>query len=206
MNMKKISLLFFIGINLFVNAQTVSHPEELVNPLMGTDSKYAFSNGNTYPAITMPWGMNCWTPQTGTNGYGWQYTYTADKIRGFKQTHQPSPWMGDYGQFSIMPMTGKMNVNEEKRASWFSHKAEIANPYYYNVYLADYDVLTEITPTERASIFQFTFPKSDSAYILIDAFDRGSYVKIIPEEKKIIGYTTRNRGGVPANFKNYFRS
>ena len=202
--MKKLSLLFFIGINLFVNAQTVSHPEELVNPLMGTDSKYAFSNGNTYPAITMPWGMNCWTPQTGTNGYGWQYTYTADKIRGFKQTHQPSPWMGDYGQFSIMPMTGKMNVNEEKRASWFSHKAEIANPYYYNVYLADYDVLTEITPTERASIFQFTFPKSDSAFILIDAFDRGSYVKIIPEEKKIIGYTTRNRGGVPANFKNYF--
>ncbi|MCX6299688.1 MAG: GH92 family glycosyl hydrolase, partial [Bacteroidetes bacterium] len=202
--MKKLSLLFLIGINLFVNAQTVSHPEELVNPLMGTDSKYAFSNGNTYPAITMPWGMNCWTPQTGTNGYGWQYTYTADKIRGFKQTHQPSPWMGDYGQFSIMPMTGKMNVNEEKRASWFSHKAEIANPYYYNVYLADYDVLTEITPTERASIFQFTFPKSDSAFILIDAFDRGSYVKIIPEEKKIIGYTTRNRGGVPANFKNYF--
>jgi predicted alpha-1,2-mannosidase len=204
MNMKKLSLLFFIGINLFVNAQTVLHPEELVNPLMGTDSKYSFSNGNTYPAITMPWGMNCWTPQTGTNGYGWQYTYTADKIRGFKQTHQPSPWMGDYGQFSIMPMTGKMNVNEEKRASWFSHKAEIANPYYYNVYLADYDVLTEITPTERASIFQFTFPKSDSAYILIDAFDRGSFVKIIPEEKKIIGYTTRNRGGVPANFKNYF--
>lgn len=202
--MKKLSLLFFIGINLFVNAQTVLHPEELVNPLMGTDSKYSFSNGNTYPAITMPWGMNCWTPQTGTNGYGWQYTYTADKIRGFKQTHQPSPWMGDYGQFSIMPMTGKMNVNEEKRASWFSHKAEIANPYYYNVYLADYDVLTEITPTERASIFQFTFPKSDSAYILIDAFDRGSFVKIIPEEKKIIGYTTRNRGGVPANFKNYF--
>jgi predicted alpha-1,2-mannosidase len=201
---KKIALFVFLSIYLSGSAQSSFQPEEIVNTLMGTDSKYTFSNGNTYPAIAMPWGMNCWTPQTGTNGYGWQYTYTADKIRGFKQTHQPSPWMGDYGQFSIMPMTGKLVVNEEKRASWFSHKAEIANPYYYNVYLADYDILTEIAPTERSAIFQLTFPKSDSSYILIDAFDRGSYIKIIPEENKIIGYTTRNRGGVPANFKNYF--
>ena len=201
---KKIASLIACFIYLAVSAQSVFQPEDLVNPLMGTDSKYAFSNGNTYPAITLPWGMNCWTPQTGTNGYGWQYTYTADKIHGFKQTHQPSPWMGDYGQFSIMPMTGKLVVNEEKRASWFSHKAEIAKPWYYNVYLADYDVLTEITPTERSAIFQITFPKSDSSFILVDAFDRGSYIKIIPEENRILGYTTRNRGGVPANFKNYF--
>lgn len=201
---KNICFLICLSFSLYASAQSTFQPEEMVNPLMGTDSKYSFSNGNTYPAITLPWGMNCWSPQTGVNGYGWQYVYTADKIRGFKQTHQPSPWMGDYGQFSIMPMTGHMVINEEKRASWFTHKAEIAKPYYYNVYLSDYDVLTEITPTERAALFQFTFPKSDSSFILIDAFDRGSYIKIIPEENKIIGYTTRNRGGVPANFKNYF--
>jgi predicted alpha-1,2-mannosidase len=197
-------LLLLVSTQILSFAQTKFEPEEWVNPLMGTDSKNSFSNGNTYPAITLPWGMNCWTPQTGPDGNGWQYTYSADKIRGFKQTHQPSPWMGDYGQFSILPMTGKLQVNEEKRASWYSHRAEIAKPYYYNVYLADYDVVTEITPTERAAIFQMTFPKSDSAYLLVDAFDRGSYIKIIPEENKIIGYTTRNRGGVPANFKNYF--
>ncbi len=81
---------------------------------------------------------------------------------------------------------------------------ELHPPYYYSVYLADYDVLTEIAPTERAAYFQFTFPKSDSSYILVDAYDRGSYVKIIPEENKIVGYSTRNRGGVPANFRNYF--
>ncbi len=196
--------MIFFAAQICVFGQAKFEPEEWVNPLMGTDSKQSFSNGNTYPAITLPWGMNCWTPQTGPDGNGWQYTYAADKIRGFKQTHQPSPWMGDYGQFSIMPMTGKLRVNEEKRASWFSHKAEIAKPYYYNVYLADYQVLTEITPTERAAIFQMTFPQTDSAYLLVDAFDRGSYIKIIPEENKIIGYTTRNRGGVPANFKNYF--
>ncbi|MBT1709027.1 GH92 family glycosyl hydrolase [Fulvivirgaceae bacterium PWU5] len=182
----------------------IADPEEWANPLIGTDSDHALSNGNTYPAIALPWGMNFWMPQTGKMGDGWAYTYDAIKIRGFKQTHQPSPWMNDYGQFSIMPITGKRELNEEKRASWFSHKAEVAKPYYYSVYLADYDVTTELAPTERASIFRFTFPESDQAYIILDAFDKGSYVKIIPNEQKIVGYTTRNSGGVPDNFKNYF--
>ncbi len=177
---------------------------QYVNPLMGTQSSFELSTGNTYPAIARPWGMNFWTPQTGKMGDGWQYTYTANKIRGFKQTHQPSPWINDYGQFSIMPVTGKLEFDEEKRATWFSHKGEIATPSYYKVYLAEHDVVTEMTPTERAVLFRFTFPENEHSYIVVDAFDKGSYVKVIPEENKIIGYTTRNSGGVPENFKNYF--
>ncbi|GHT66876.1 alpha-1 2-mannosidase [Bacteroidia bacterium] len=177
---------------------------DYVSTLVGTQSKHSLSTGNTYPAIAMPWGMNFWTPQTGKMGDGWAYTYDADKIRGFKQTHQPSPWINDYGQFSIMPVTGKPVFNEDERASWFSHKAEIAKPYYYRVYLADHDVVTEIAPTERAAMFRFTFPENKHSFVVIDAFDKGSQVKIIPNENKIIGYTTKNSGGVPENFKNYF--
>lgn len=184
--------------------EQVSSPVDWVNPLMGTDSKVSLSNGNTYPAIGLPWGMNMWTPQTGVNGNGWQYTYAADKIRGFKQTHQPSPWMNDYGQFSVMPVTGKLVFTENDRASWFSHKAEISQPHYYSVYLADHDVTTEITPTERAARMRFTFPKTDSAFVVVDAFDRGSYIRIIPEQNKIIGYSTRYSRGKLPNFKNYF--
>lgn len=179
-------------------------PVDYVNPLVGTLSKVSLSTGNTYPAIALPWGMNFWMPQTGKMGDGWAYVYTADKLRGFKQTHQPSPWINDYGQFAIMPITGKPVFNEDERASWFSHKAEVAKPYYYRVYLADHDVVTELTPTERAVMFRFTYPETDQSYVVVDALDRGSSVKIIPSENKIIGYTTRNSGGVPDNFKNYF--
>jgi predicted alpha-1,2-mannosidase len=179
-------------------------PVDYVSTLVGTQSKHSLSTGNTYPAIALPWGMNFWTPQTGKMGDGWAYTYDADKIRGFKQTHQPSPWINDYGQFALMPVTGKPVFDENERASWFSHKAEIAKPHYYRVYLADHDVVTEITPTERAALFRFTFPESEHAYIVLDAFDKGSYVKIIPAENKIVGYTTKNSGGVPDNFKNWF--
>lgn len=198
--------LVLAGLNL--SAQTVgpiTDPVEWVNPLMGTQSKPELSNGNTYPAIGLPWGMNLWTAQTGKMGNGWAYQYDADKIRGFKQTHQPSPWMNDYGAFAMMPVTGKLKFTEDERASWFSHKAEIAKPYYYSVYLADANVTTEITPTERAAQFRFTFPKTDSAFIVVDALNKGSYIKIIPAERKIIGYTTRYaRGPLPSNFKNYF--
>ena len=204
----KLSFTCMLSLFLLVaTAQEVSrveNPLDYVNTLMGTQSVHLLSNGNTYPAIARPWGMNFWSPQTGKMGDGWMYTYTADKIRGFKQTHQPSPWMNDYGQFSIMPTVGKQTFDQDERASWFSHKAEVAQPHYYSVYLADHDVTTEITPTERAARFRFTFPATDSAFVVIDAFDKGSYVKVIPEENTIIGYTTRNSGGVPDNFKNYF--
>ncbi len=205
--MKLFFSAIFVLIVASVYGQQTKKANDLVdyiNPLMGTDSKVDLSNGNTYPAIALPWGMNTWTPQTGKMGDGWQYTYDADKIRGFKQTHQPSPWMNDYGQFVIMPVTGHMKFDQDERASWFSHKSEIAHPYYYSVYLADADVTTEITPTERAAQFRFTFPKSDSSFIVVDAFNKASYIKILPKEGKIIGYSTKYSRGKMSNFKDYF--
>ena len=198
--------LLFLGSAVLYTLQSsaVKNPVDYASTLVGTQSKFELSTGNTYPATALPWGMNFWTPQTGKMGDGWAYTYNADKIRGFKQTHQPSPWMNDYGQFAIMPVTGGLVFDQDRRASWFSHKAEVAKPYYYKVYLADHDVTTELVPTERAAMFRFTYPETKNAYVIVDAFDKGSYIKVIPEENKIIGYSTKNSGGVPQNFKNYF--
>jgi predicted alpha-1,2-mannosidase len=197
--------LVLAGVLIFENHKVPDKdPADLVNPLMGTDSEYKLSGGNTYPAIALPWGMNFWTPQTRNIDNGWSYTYHDNKIMGIKQTHQPSPWINDYGAFSLMAVTGKIRTGENARASWFSHKAEVAKPYYYSVYLADYDVTAEVTPTERAAMFRFTFPENDSSYILVDGFNMGSMIKIIPAERKVIGYCRNNHGGVPSNFHNYF--
>ena len=205
--MKRKSVLFiFVFFTLIAQAVRVNvqNAVDFVQPLMGSDSDHELSTGNTYPAIAMPWGMNFWVPQTGKMGDGWQYTYAAKKIRGLKQTHQPSPWINDYGQFSLMPIVGKPVFDEEQRASWFSHKAEKATPYYYSVYLADYDVTAELCPTERAALMSFTFPQTDSAHVVVDAFDKGSFIKVFPKERKVVGFSTRNSGGVPENFRNYF--
>ena len=182
----------------------VTDPVEYVSTLTGTLSHHAFSTGNTYPAIAMPWGMNFWTPVTGKMGDGWAYRYDQNIIRGLKQTHQPSPWINDYGQFAIMPVRDASAVDENSRASWFSHKSETARPYYYQVYLADHDINAEITPTERAAAFTFTYPESETSGVIVDAYDKGSWIKVIPGENAVVGYTTKNSGGVPDNFRNWF--
>ncbi|MGE5498896.1 MAG: glycoside hydrolase domain-containing protein, partial [Syntrophothermus sp.] len=200
-------VFFTSALTMLLTARVINAQSDLakyINPLIGTDSEYKLSTGNTYPAIALPWGMNFWTPNTGRMGDGWQYTYDSYKIRGFKQTHQPSPWINDYGAFSIMPVTGSMKYKSDERASWFSHKTETVNPYYYKVYLGDYDVWTEIAPTERAAAFRIKYPSEKASYLVLDAFFMKSYVKIYPKEKKIIGYCRNNSGGVPENFHNYF--
>ena len=205
--MKNLILLFFSAL-AWGCCETPKHeislrPSEYVTTLVGTQSDYSLSTGNTYPAVALPWGMNFWTPQTGKMGDGWAYTYGAHTLRGLKQTHQPSPWINDYGQFSVMPVRGNDKLDEESRQSWFSHQSETAKPYYYSVYLADHDIKAEVAPTERAAIMRFTFPESSESGVVIDAFDRGSAIEMI-DDRTIAGYTTRNSGGVPENFRNYF--
>lgn len=202
--MRKILFLCLVGMASLLNLNAQVQPVDHVEVLMGTMSTYELSSGNTYPAIARPWGMNFWTPQTGKNGDGWQYTYTANKIQGFKQTHQPSPWMNDYGQFAIMPVSGELHVKEAERASWFSHKAEVAKPYYYSVYLADHDTEVELAPTERSVVFDIHYPDYKDNYLVIDAMEAPCKISADESRGVVTGYTTKNSGGVPDNFCNYF--
>ena len=201
-----LSITLAVCITAACNSGTelVDNPEEYVSTLVGSLSHHGFSTGNTYPAIALPWGMNFWTPVTGKMGDGWAYRYDHNWIRGFKQTHQPSPWINDYGQFAVMPVRDGSAVDQNKRASWFSHKSETASPYYYKVYLADHDITAEITPADRAAAMRFTYPAGETSAVVIDAYDGGSYIRILPELQAVVGYTTKNCGGVPENFRNWF--
>ena len=206
--MKK-SLLIILTVSLLSGCdvhktELVENPADYVSTLVGTLSEHSFSTGNTYPATAVPWGMNFWTPVTGKMGDGWAYRYDAHQIRGFEQTHQPSPWINDYGQFAIMPVRDVAAVDQDSRASWFSHKSEIARPYCYQVYLADHDINVEMAPSDRAASFQFTYPLSETSGVIVDAYDKGSYIKVMPELQAVVGYTTKNCGGVPENFRNWF--
>ncbi|HTN35609.1 MAG TPA: GH92 family glycosyl hydrolase, partial [Arachidicoccus sp.] len=173
-----------------------------VNTLQGTNSSPAYSTGNTYPTIALPFAMNFWSPQTGGNGDGWKYRYDADAIRGFGQTHQCSPWMNDYGVFTLMPLTGKLEVNEDKRASKFQHKNEHGGPDYYSVRF-DNGILTEVSPTTRGANFQFSFPTKGDAFLVLDGYTGISDFKIYPKERKITGFV-KNGLFIPGNFRNYF--
>ena len=198
--MKRIFPLLLALLTACSSPSSPEHPSTYVSTLVGTLSDYSFSTGNTYPAIAVPWGMNFWTPVTAQReDDGWAYQYEKKNISGFKQTHQPSPWIGDYGAFSIMPYTGALNGG--KPVSWFSHKSEEARPYYYSVYLADYDVKVEITPTERAAVLRFTYPENSHSGMTVNPLE-GGFVAF--DGNLATGYSVFNRGGVPEGFRNYF--
>ena len=204
-----VSRLLFLSICLpflFASCQQTKKTVEFVdyvNPLMGTESTFAFSHGNTYPAVAVPWGMNFWSPQTGENGSGWMYTYTDSLMRGFRQTHQPSPWINDYGTFSIMPLAGELKVSHKERLVPFSHQQEKSTPYNYSV-IFDNGVQTSLSATSRGAVFEVTFPDKEDQYVVVDAYNgRGSMV-IEPGNKLLKGVSRYNNGGVPDNFANYF--
>lgn len=197
-------LNLIVGTLLWSNLALAQQPDlvKYVNTLQGTNSSFELTRGNTYPTTALPFGMNTWTPQTGKNGDGWKYQYTKKKIRGFQQAHQCSSWTNDYAVFSFMPIIGKLTVNEDERATGFSHTNETARPDYYKVKL-DNGITTEMAPTERGAHLRFSFPKKEASYLVLDGYTKMSMVKIIPEERKIIGYVN-NGHYKTANFRNYF--
>jgi len=173
------------------------------NTLQGTNSEYALSHGNTYATTVLPFGMHTWGAQTGKNGEGWKYLYKDKTIRGFQQAHQCSPWVSDYAVFSLMPVMGKLTVNEDERALPFSHANETGKPNYYKVTF-DNKISAEIAPTERGAHLRFSFPnKNEAAYLVLDGYNKESRVEILPKQRKIIGYVNNGRF-IPKNFMNYF--
>ena len=174
-----------------------------VNTLQGTNSKHELTRGNTYPTTALPFAMHTWTPQTGKNGDGWKYQFFKTTIRGFQQAHQCSSWTTDYCVFSFMPVTGKLVVNEEERATGFKHENEIAKPHYYKVKL-DNGIVAEMSPTERGAHLRFRFPKTGASYLVLDGYTGFSGIKIWPKEQKITGYVSNNKNNKGNLIKSYF--
>ena len=174
---------------------------QYVNTLQGTNSTYELSWGNTYPTTAVPYPMNSWSPQTGKNGDGWKYQYSATTIRGFQPTHQCSPWVGDYGVFSLMPVP-ELVVDESKRATPFSHDKEIAKPHYYKVTLEN-GITTEFSPTTRSAHFRFSFPAKGDAFLVLDGYTKTSQVQIDVANHRITGYV-HNGAFSTKTHKNYF--
>ncbi|MFI2743665.1 GH92 family glycosyl hydrolase [Zhouia sp. PK063] len=194
----------FLPFLLLVNYITAQNKNlvDYVNTLQGTFSTPELSYGNTYPTVAMPFPVHAFSPQTGKNGDGWKYQYQAKTIRGFQQVHQCSPWVNDYAVFSLMPEIGELIVNENDRASSFSHTNEVAKPYYYKVTF-DNGITSEISPVERGGQMRFTFPKGKKAFLVLDGYTKQSSVQIHPKERKITGWV-HNGLLIQENFKCYF--
>jgi predicted alpha-1,2-mannosidase len=177
---------------------------QYVNPLQGTDSYYHYSNGNTLPYVTLPFGMASWSPQTNEEGGGWYFHPSHRHLQGIRLTHQPSPWIGDYGNMVIMPQTGKLCLKTADRASSFKSKDLIIKPDYLAVTLLRDQTTLELTPTLRCAYLRILFSRKDNSRLILSSFDGETSIMFDYINRRVTGYTRANKGGVPNNFAMYF--
>jgi predicted alpha-1,2-mannosidase len=175
---------------------------DLVSPLQGTDSHQNFSQGNCLPIVSRPFGMAHWSLQTDEGR--WLFDRRVPKLQGVRLTHQPSPWMWDYGHFTVMAQTGTRTLGAGQRSSSYRLDKSEVKPYFVKTNLIRYDTILELTPTERCGFFRLTFPTSETGRVILQPFDGDSYVEVRPDENLIVGYTRANSGGVTENFASYF--
>ena len=200
----KTVIAMLLALPAWASAQKQPDLVQYANTLQGTNSNFGLSHGNTFPATAMPYGVHEWTPQTNVNGEGFKYLYAHDKIRGFGQSHQCSPWVSDYAVYTFMPEVGKLVVNENDRATKFSHDNEIGRPHYYKVKF-DNGITTEMAPTDRGVHLRFSYPKGQDAFLVIDGYTDTSEVKIDVKNRQIRGWVRNHRFvNHPENFRCYF--
>jgi putative alpha-1,2-mannosidase len=173
-------IIFF---TLSSQSQITENLVQYVNPVIGTQRM-----GHVYPGATVPFGMVQLSPDTDTIPYETNdhynpdvykycagYQYDDKTIVGFSHTHFSGTGHSDLGDFLIMPTVGKLQLNpgtadnpESGFRSRFSHQTEVTEADYYKVKLDDYNILAELTTTARVGFHQYTFPKTDSAHIILD--------------------------------------
>lgn len=197
----------------------LSNPEEYVNILGGTDSSPDFSHGNSLPLIALPWGFNNYAPQTDNdpNYLGWWFHPSDHRYFGLRVTHQPSPWIKDYGNFIIkayMPKALLNDSSDDLYTSWAPQSTEF-RPYYFQTTMLSYSTssettVVEFTPTSHGGIMQVRFPKYDASEVGFmqtrriaivlngeSSSDR-SYVSSSDDDgaAMLSGHTSINNGGV----------
>lgn len=173
-----------------------------VNPEQGTASVHRFSNGNTLPLVTRPFAMTSWSPQTEESARF--YHPDARQFEGIRATRQPSPWIGDYGHFVVMPQAGRLFTSDGRRASAFRRDQTEIHPHYFKTYLGRYQTSLELTPTDRCALFRFGFPSGKPARVIFEPFKGEAHIEIDAQRRIITGYTRTNSGGVPEGFACYF--
>lgn len=173
-----------------------THLSDYVYTLRGTNSNSVFSRGNNIPAVTLPHGFNFWVPVTDASS-DWMYQYqerndanNRPRLQAFSLSHEPSPWMGDRQTFQMMPAAvenGAPSANRDARALSFSHANEIAHAHYYKVGFDD-GIVGEMTPTDHAAMFRFSFPGKRGQLVFDNVTNDGG-ITLDPSQRSFSGYS-----------------
>ncbi len=141
--------------------------------------------------------MNHWSAQTQEGR--WFFSPHDKKLQGIRCTHQPSPWMNDYGHFTVMANTGtERHLSAGKRSR--AYKGEFG-PHRFKAELLNDGTTIEMVPTIRGAIFRFRFPEGKVGRVIFEPCTGESAIGLAPELGRVVGAIKGNSGGVPEDFR-----
>jgi predicted alpha-1,2-mannosidase len=197
-----------------VPASGEKNPVDFVNLLQGTASTAEFSTGNTLPIAALPFGMAHWTLQSQQDG-PWFFQPWLRRIQGVRCTHQLSPWLGDYGHATFLPVRGKPQAAAASRASSYRPEDARLTPYSLQLFLLRYRAHIELVPTERGCILSANFedlakePEAPATAkeisgLIVDIPKAAGEVKLDAAARRLRFACSAASGGTPPGFATYY--
>ncbi len=175
-----------------------------VNIKQGTRSQPRFSCGNTLPMTQLPFAMAGFAPQTQAARGNWFYHPGDHSLEGVRLTHQPSPWVGDYGHFVLMPQAGPLRAEESTRWSGFRPEEAVLRPDYLNLYFQRYRARFELAPTDRGAAVRVSYDRPGPARFAVLPAAGSCGFRVDVEKRRLTGWTDAHTWKMPANFRTYF--
>ncbi len=177
--------------------------DKYINIKQGSESVRRFSNGNTLPLIQLPFAMNAFCAQTSSEDEGWFFHPKARCLEGVRITHQPSPWISDYGTLIFMPQKFSHGFTPDER--WSGYRPEEATflPYYMKLNFLQSRCSFEITPSERGGALRLRFDDEKENYLSVLPLHGFSSYNYVPEKSTLYATVSNISGGVSENFKMY---
>ena len=175
----------------------------MVNVLQGTNSVREFSHGNVLPLVSAPFGMTDWSVQNnGDINERFFFQSRRNTFYGIRATHQPSPWAGDYGHFSITPQTGPVAPESAARVCEYDPATTVMRPDYLRIRLPKYKLTAELTASERAAVWRVAFDRAIQTGRLV--FDLAGDAQLQMKGNRLWGYTKYHGGPAAGDFHCYF--
>ncbi len=175
---------------------------DYVNTKQGSASVHRFSSGNTLPLVQLPFGMAAFCPQTADGNIRWYYHPDNRSFEGIRLTHQPSPWIADYGAVCFLPQNGLLGLDGEERWSGFRPEDAVLKPFYLRYNLLRGRSIIELCPTERCASVRVTFEKEGDNYISFHSVKDNYGFTFDPESNSLL-IITDNQSGSDKDFLEY---
>ncbi len=176
----------------------------LVNTKQGSKSTHRYSNGNTLPLVQLPFGMAAFAPQNVEGNVRWYYHPDSRSLEGIRLTHQPSPWIADYGAMIFMPQNKKLGgFDGEDRWSGYRPEDAVLSPYYLKTRFLRSKSELELAPTERGAAIKVVFDDDGDNYFTVVSVKGMNSFRYDEKKNILFASTDMHMSGEAVKFKNY---